>query len=176
MWAGCALRMCWEFSSLFSLFFRMPSRRRGLFAHGESRGLSHGSSFTRWLEEGLMVSSNGTCWAKSPSWFLEWKCSKWPIDKIVSGMKLLARATLIPLTCHFDFTSLLLSRHWWVSGAVAHSYLLGWVWVWLCGAVSLWPALLGEATAGSLWLPERRGLSGPLPGQRCSPLWSQELL
>lgn len=86
MWAGCALRMCWEFSSLFSLFFRMPSRRRGLFAHGESRGLSHGSSFTRWLEEGLMVSSKGTCWAKRPSWFLEWKCSKLPIDKIVSGL------------------------------------------------------------------------------------------
>lgn len=56
-------------------------------------------------------------------------------------------------------------RHRRVPRASTHPHLPGGLWVWLCGAVSVWSALLGEAVAGSLWLPAGHWVPGGLSWQ-----------
>lgn len=78
---------------------------------------------------------------------------------------------LPPSTLGFLLFLLLLlhrDRHRRVPRAPAHPHLPGGLWVWLCGAVSIWSALLGETVAGSLWLPAGHWVPGGLSWQRGS--------
>lgn len=67
-------------------------------------------------------------------------------------------------------------RYRWVSWATACPHLFGWLWIWICGAVSFRVALLGEASPWSLWFPKGCGVCRHLPRKWSSALQGQDIL
>lgn len=157
-WASCSLRTSCGCCCPSSRCCRTPFRRRGVCAPGAFRDRSPGNSSTRWLGGDHMV--RGKCLFLTSFTSPQRQNSvfgvTWPV--------------MIEAFSSFRL------RNGWVSGASSHPHLSGRLWVRFRGAVSFWTALLGEASSGSFWLPERCGLCCHLPRKWGAAEQSKDLL